>query len=471
MQNEFEKQVQQKMEELKLVPSAPVWQKVEMQIRQKRDRRRLILWIPLLALLLGGGLWFGIDQYSNDVRNNEKDIESTNVQLQKKSNVAPEQNVTNKPNEESRSKIELKEGVVSQTHSDKNITGKSQTNTLSTIENSYSEKRRIEKGNSIIKQRKAPFENKTDAVETKVSDEGIDEESMRVQQSNKQSGTVDTTLAFKNLDTAATTVNNDKVIEESKTVPQKNDSNVIRQTAKKQSFSKWKYALAFSAGRSGSGRLNLFNGFFGGQKSMDYAASPSGGQVYYPPSEVKKRGSFGIAVLAKKQLTKRSSFSTGLQYNYYSSSMLVGNRVSRDTMLGQYNVSQYYLNYPTNNAAITFESYHNRYHFVSLPLAIDWQLLRKVPLNLSTGLSFQYLVKTNGLMFDFSRQAYFHNKDAFSRFQLFSDLGLTYSIRVKNTSIAVGPGLQYGLSRLEKGNSNHHLFMYGLKAQWSFNKK
>jgi hypothetical protein len=67
MQNEFEKQVQQKMEELKLVPSEPVWQKVEMQIRKEKDRRRMIFWIPLFAILLGGGLWVGIDQYSNNI--------------------------------------------------------------------------------------------------------------------------------------------------------------------------------------------------------------------------------------------------------------------------------------------------------------------------------------------------------------------------------------------------------------------
>lgn len=67
MQNEFEKQVQQKMEELKLVPSEPVWQKVEMQIRRKKDRRRLIFWIPLLVVLLGGGLWMRIDYSSKRI--------------------------------------------------------------------------------------------------------------------------------------------------------------------------------------------------------------------------------------------------------------------------------------------------------------------------------------------------------------------------------------------------------------------
>src|SRR5690349_13815030 len=58
MRNEFEKQVREKMEELNFVPSDPVWDKIEEQIRTKKDRRRLFLWIPLLALLLGGGTWW-----------------------------------------------------------------------------------------------------------------------------------------------------------------------------------------------------------------------------------------------------------------------------------------------------------------------------------------------------------------------------------------------------------------------------
>ncbi|HEY0749958.1 MAG TPA: hypothetical protein VGD26_02305, partial [Chitinophagaceae bacterium] len=59
----FEKQVQQKMEELNLTPSAPVWQKVNEEIRKKKDRRRLILWL-FLFLLVGGGTvtWLVMDK-------------------------------------------------------------------------------------------------------------------------------------------------------------------------------------------------------------------------------------------------------------------------------------------------------------------------------------------------------------------------------------------------------------------------
>jgi len=50
--HEFEKQVQQKMEELKLRPSATVWMEVEKNIRQKKRRRLFWLWTPLLFICL-----------------------------------------------------------------------------------------------------------------------------------------------------------------------------------------------------------------------------------------------------------------------------------------------------------------------------------------------------------------------------------------------------------------------------------
>src|SRR5438309_10054205 len=57
MQNEFEKQVQQKMEELNFTPSEPVWLNIEKQIRNKKDKRRLFIWLPILIAFLSGSLF------------------------------------------------------------------------------------------------------------------------------------------------------------------------------------------------------------------------------------------------------------------------------------------------------------------------------------------------------------------------------------------------------------------------------
>src|ERR1700712_2442705 len=59
MQNNFEKQVRQKMEELSFNPTPPVWQNIESQIRIKKERRRGIIWFLLILVLTGAGLWYG----------------------------------------------------------------------------------------------------------------------------------------------------------------------------------------------------------------------------------------------------------------------------------------------------------------------------------------------------------------------------------------------------------------------------
>jgi hypothetical protein len=55
---------------------------------------------------------------------------------------------------------------------------------------------------------------------------------------------------------------------------------------------------------------------------------------------------------------------------------------------------------------------------------------------------------------------------ALNRAQLFSAFALTYSVPLKQRPLSFGPQIQYGFTRIEKGNPDNHLFSYGLKAQW-----
>ena len=476
MQDEFEKQVQQKMEELKLVPSEPVWQKVEMQISKKKDRRRLIFWIPLLALLLSGSLWIGIDQYSNNISYDKNNYEKTHHQIQKQDSfVQPEQSVTDQTIKKPRERnLETTLHLLPEKKTSSTITNESiRFSTTSAFQNS---KQRVEprKENSFPEQQEKSLAKNNETVltetQTKTQEPVFQQDQVNKPTDQKQN------FPDSNLTTVSSHQENDSLARNENKVEAgmpkvdsiKNDS--IKQVrVKKYAASKWKLAFAVSGGISGSGRLNVFNGFLSGNKSMDYSSAPlsggaqNGGTLYYPASDIKEGFSFAVQADVKKQLTKRTFFSTGLRYNYYSNSMLVGNPVFASAIFRSYSVSQYFSNNNYGNASL--QSYRNQYHFLSLPLALDWQLLKKYPLNLSTGLSLQYLLQTNGLIFDYNKQAYFHNKNAFNRLQLFSDLGLNYSFPLKKNSIAIGPQLQYGISRLEKDNSNHHLFMYSLKAQ------
>src|SRR5258705_13211514 len=78
--NEFEKQVQDIMEDLKLPPSPPVWENIEEQIRKKKDRRRIIFWILFFFLILSGGLWLTIGR--NDNRSKEQTARSEKTRVE-----------------------------------------------------------------------------------------------------------------------------------------------------------------------------------------------------------------------------------------------------------------------------------------------------------------------------------------------------------------------------------------------------
>jgi len=60
--HEFEKNVQQRLDELKLRPSEAVWNNVEYSIRKDKRRRRMILWLPILFLFLGTSGYFIINK-------------------------------------------------------------------------------------------------------------------------------------------------------------------------------------------------------------------------------------------------------------------------------------------------------------------------------------------------------------------------------------------------------------------------
>src|SRR5687768_17855848 len=56
--HEFEKKVQQKMDDLKLRPSEAVWAEVEKNLRREKRRRRTLIWLPILGVLLTAGGYF-----------------------------------------------------------------------------------------------------------------------------------------------------------------------------------------------------------------------------------------------------------------------------------------------------------------------------------------------------------------------------------------------------------------------------
>jgi hypothetical protein len=250
--------------------------------------------------------------------------------------------------------------------------------------------------------------------------------------------------------------------------------SVIPATEKKTRTIHSKWQLGFMANGGIAGISKGLNVFSADRAMLDAYSNATGAFNPRPrssaPSPIENGLSFAIGVLAKRQLNNRVSFTTGLEYQYYSNQMAVGQMRRQDTAIAQSAgriINQFYL-----NSGSDFKDYRNQFHFIALPVLFDWRMLRKAPLHLQAGFSLQQLISTNALIYDQGSGIYYSDNSAFNKTQLFSRLGFSYTVLDnKKTSFSLGPHLQYGLTKVEKNNSGYHLFSLGLSAQFLFQKK
>ncbi|RZL02260.1 MAG: hypothetical protein EOO89_29840 [Pedobacter sp.] len=117
------------------------------------------------------------------------------------------------------------------------------------------------------------------------------------------------------------------------------------------------------------------------------------------------------------------------------------------------------------------QEYKNRYHFIELPLGIEWQPFKKAPLRLHSGVSLSYLIHTNALVYDANAGIYYQNEDILSKVQMHFNSSVTYQVwKKKQHAFHFGPYLQFGITGLQKDKqgNNYHLFATGVKTQFSF---
>ncbi|MGN6401068.1 MAG: hypothetical protein ACTHMD_11480 [Flavisolibacter sp.] len=477
MQNSFEKQVKNKMDELQFEPTAPVWQNIEKQIRTKKDRKRLILWLPFLCLLLCGGTWwFSIGNHSSANRpttnkpvvNKTAVVNKNSMQNATTLQLSVETKNTTQPIKENNIvQQEIVNDKIEPAAIKRNYIFN---NDLSLLKKPSPSAKKMNKASVVASPKLVARNEKIIAVsgkEVKESGELNQPVSKEINSKSLSSKKGDSSLqkTIDRKDSAAKY----KVAD----VKADTTNNAVATTKKsqKKKSPNWNFGVLANAGTSGIGKglgsLSL-------NKSLDAMAVSSPGTApqnnNQNPSPVKNDISFSIGFVARKKLSDRISFSTGLQYNYYSSNITVG-KMRQDSAVYNYSLAQSFSRYYLNSGA-SFKDYHNQYHFISLPVSVDWQVLKKVPLALQAGLSLQQLISTNALLYDAQNNIYFTDKSLFNKTQLFSNLGFSYAIINKEKmSLLIGPQMQYGISKLDKNGSAKHLFSLGITTQILFQKK
>jgi hypothetical protein len=115
-------------------------------------------------------------------------------------------------------------------------------------------------------------------------------------------------------------------------------------------------------------------------------------------------------------------------------------------------------------------SYTNQYHYLELPVLVDFTLnkSKKLPVIWEAGFSFAYLLNTNALYFYPSTEAYYKNIQFFNRTQWNASTALMFGFDMHHGQMLLGPQVQYGLSDILKSSTINpqHFISFGLKISF-----
>jgi hypothetical protein len=455
----FEKQVKQKMEELSVAPSAPVWMKVEEQIRQKRSRRRIFFWLFPMGFLLAGFITWSLIRYNENSFARQKNLQQeyqtavTKILTQKKAEAAEKQSLRVQENSTDHDKNFEKVTTVNSSNltnqtiqysrvkiSNKDLVSVSKRKPVSDNQNTYSPITKKEDQNTT----------KTNEQETAIVDKKTREDEVAPDTARSSPDAVTAEI---------------KEMAEIKPEQPHTEENKAAEVSGTTTENKWRVSPYFSIGVSS---LQFINGS-ANKRADQFTSTPGIGSGLPPqtPSEPENGLSISLGMKFNKAINKRLDVYTGLGYYYASAHRRVGQPVDADSMFrNNYTspvaVDQYY-------RAGNTENYTNRYHFVEIPVGINWKVNKKIPLQLETGISLSQLIASNALTYDAGSGNYYRNNKLLYKTHFAFGGSLTYRLfSVKQKSFYAGPYFKYHLTQMEKSNSKQYLFSVGLGLNLKF---
>ena len=524
-ENDFEKQVQQLFNEMRLKPSVEVWPKVSNRIRKEKRRKKAFIWLPLALLLLGaGGYWL--------LQNNDGMLSSNRIT---KTTPAPGNDNRDIPlNAKHDPSISARPGDISKTDQQKiNIevppsAGNADIDASINNDGSGSDshasngQRNSEKPPVNIQALDNTKQQAQPVVQLPVPDNAgnsnvIDGKKNKPGHSRPGNDKKDMVYTGKsepfnsgneNLISAAplsaapqSVGTNPSLLPGIETekmlsgipkgdVPQ-NTNTPVKLTKKKG----WEWGISGGAGVTsvGDGLSDLlgnssadkspFNampnpnapnmsnniGFLTGQNSLVAALPP-------PASPVKSGLAWQAGGFAKWKATSRLAITGGLQYSYYSTNRAVGNDINNYRLALGNTLNDANASYAGYYAGRENRNYTNRYHFIEIPAGVQWQLNKaaKFPLLLNGGLSLSYLANTTAVHYHAQTGSYYKDKTLFNKIQAGVYAGVSAKFFANSRRpLYAGPVVQYNLTNLLKPSVNlkQHFLYAGLKAEWVLFKK
>lgn len=493
--HDFEKNVQQKMEDLRLSPSDAVWSGVEKEIKKDKRKRRVLLLLPM-ALLLGLGAYWAMQNSgkpgtietaqkpnSNDTKNSVTDPAAVSVPPSRNSEQAPRntdpliakdnvpQPVTVSPADDKN--LKNREGAVApnfEGHSNKPAKSVMVSDRGRPLKNMADAKR----NSSGKAPKKGPLvKSAIVAPDAPVADSKIDKQAKDVADKDIQSNSEDK---------AAVVVTSDSLKEEQPSPiatdsPITQPSPAIQKAAAKKAAPSHKWQFGF---QGGAGVSKLAKGIDAFDKSiymdvasgLNSASPPQTPARTYIPASIGEGFSWNAGVFAQRSISNQLKLSAALQYSLYTTNSNVGARVDSlavfsNNLSNTLLVSRYYRTGNNTN-------YVSRYHLIELPLTLHWQINKgnRLPVSWNNGLSIAYLSSSNALNYDGSTGYYYKDSRLFNKMQYGFHSGFSITLFHKSKHpLELGPQFNYKFSNILKSDSDPRNLLSGsLLLRWYLRK-
>jgi hypothetical protein len=484
---------------------------VEDQIRKKKDRRRIFFWMLPFALL-GGGVYFYSIQNNPGERTTTTNVaegnipgknnnQNSSITTQNNTTTSTDQSIVSKQSAVVSADKPFSETKTSMGRSPKKstinypiaggVTGKSIVGKSSINQSEFvNDERKINKQKDDESRLVENLKIATDKVQ---NNEYIQDNETEIDHNSEKS--VDNSSLNNNNIISDSSANNKISIDTTNKTPlpsetkdtlavaSLNDTDTTQKAPVKVKTKKlWKFSASLAGGSSGLATSAFGNLSQGGAASLDagrfynfnsLAQNTGNGPIANPryPSDIKNAFSFAAGARLNKELSDRLQFSTGLTYHFYSTSISVGKKVYQADTITRENKNVRVENFYQSSNSVETSTRKNNYHFVELPVGLDWQVIKNVPLQLQTGLRIGGLIKTNALHYDGQQGIYYEDEKLFKRTQVSFYAGIFYRIlKINKASLYIGPKAQFQLSNLLKKKSfgEQHLYFTGIETYVSF---
>ncbi|PWT72202.1 MAG: hypothetical protein C5B59_16395 [Bacteroidetes bacterium] len=465
---EFEKKVQQKMEELKFSPSVSVWDRVEKDLVRGRRRRKHIFWIlPLLFITAAGGTYFYIHENKPQPSIHEnkpqpsaatKSVQLPTVHDNKSVSSGQAQGADGKSSSVQTRKMggnidkQREKNNLSSQHAKKHFVALAATRTIKReTTTNYQPSDDRQEVTTEVQASRSTITSKTDNKVT----ENVTESAAKPLVASP--ALIQTDQAEKKLDGPNS---NTKTEPKGKVSQQASvaKSNAANQKGVRQQ--KWNFGFS-----GGIGLSMVYQDLFqSANVSNTTYSNPSG--VLYSPSTIRPGVAFNIGFHVQKGIGTRWLFTTGLIYHYYTTKVETGTKVdSTITVManstGPFARRSYYARGSNTN-------YTNHYHFIDLPVTMQYEFARVKKLHLAWegGFSLSQLIASDELHFDYSTGVYYKGSNQLNKTQFNVNTALLVGLNHNKLSLQMGPQVQYGLTNMLKGDEGgtQHMFFAGLKV-------